>query len=779
MKKIITLVMLLAALFAGSASAELQYAQVGTIKTGDYQFRTSNYPVYTMSKYGEGLTLYKKAFLSNSLAADVMLKQITYFGYQGSNKDNTVVTFTMWLANTTENTANSFVIPGETENGKATTVVDTSKMTKFAEVVWENPTVQGSATEAVEIVTFTNENGFKYTGDNLLVYVSMSCVGSYPSTTFMTANNGTAANCVGGYRESGYNATQSPGYSIYTKDWRWESSASVKLPVMKVGYEGAKAQVTAVVSGQVKNAKTTAGIKDATVTFDGQTVVTPNSGAFSFTVEDVDVDKTYTLTATAPGYDSTSVVVDIKSGGNIRVEDVLLNKLPVPAVLSGKVINKSDATGIAGASLTFNGQSTESAADGAYSFSIADVDELPEDGLTLTASAKGFVPYSSAVSVTGDMTMNVELSPLPALPGEGVLLGDWDPESYEYLAPFNTLWGWSNQQIIYPAEMFEGVESGTKFSSLSFYGYYPESKPVNPDPDEGDDDDDWGYGYGDYDDDDYGYGYGAPRRAGEVKTYNLEVYAVDGDLSVWPATGATPVSVEGLAPLYSGTVAVEVGGSKYAPVELLTLELTEPLVYTGKPVTLVVNGLGGSSALCYFCTTPTASNCLLYRTGSTQASLEVSNWSVKSTGLPVMRLGAYVATATVSGIVTELDNTTPVADVTVKLTGNGVTLQTVTDENGAYTLSVREPAYGEEYRLAFSKTGYVDETKEVTFAADSLEKTVNASLESDTEDGVAEISAATYSVPVYNAAGIKVADSDKLGSLPRGLYIINGKKIIK
>lgn len=764
MKKLLTAALAALCLASPAANAQLEYKQVGTIKANDYQYRTSNLPAYTMSKYSQTVTIYRKDFLS--MNANTMIKELTFFGYQ-SAKEGTVK-YSLYIGNTTSTSIDDFVIPGENEGSAATTFFDMTKVTKFADVTFTSIAALGSAAEPVEILSFTNDTGFEYTGENLIVFITMNdglstCVAPY--TTFMTANNGTAGNSYGGYRETGYTTV---GYGINTKKWtKYTGSTNPRTPVMKVGYAGARVAVEARVSGKMVSSLNNNGISGATVSLGGQTATTDTSGSFSFTISDVDMDATYTLTASASGYENFSQVVDIRSGGDLQLGNFVMTKLPVPATLSGRVLNSSDSEAIQGATVAFNGQSVTTDDTGNYSFSIANIDVLPAEGLALTANAEGFIPYNSNVQLSGNMDMDIRLEPLGRIPGDGTLIGEFNPGNYSYAVPFNPLWNYSNQQFVYPAPMLSGLAQGSKISSVSFFGYYPEPAPAGGGDEGGEDEGD-----------DYGYGY-APAKAPAQSNYNLKLYITDADFTQFGSPLA-PVSTEGLTPYFDGEVTLNTSGDLYHPVELLKLELDRPYEYTGGNVAMIVNVAGGRSALLYYCTVPSAGNGAIVRISSTEASLETTNWGTVGV-LPVMRLGQYVQGAVISGTVTDETTHAPVQNVTVTVTGNGATgLSTTTDAQGRYSISIPDYVLDSRYRVNFSCDGYDDETANVTFTEGNLEQTLNITMYNP-ESGIEGIGAEGALFDVYTVTGVKVlngADASRLGTLPAGIYIANGKKIV-
>lgn len=765
MKRIITALFGILMLASPTLQAQLQYKQVGTIKTDDYKFRTSYYPVYTMSKYGEGITLYSKDFLA--LGDNTLIKELTYFGYQSSDKPG--VKFTLWIANTTETTVQPFIVTAPSENNKPCTMVDTSVMTKFAEVSYPEFPAQGSASQAVEIVTFSSENGFEYTGENLVIFVEMNegltrTEANATSTTFFTANNANAK-CVGAYRDSGYAPDDyGGGYGVRTKAWSYNTSNDVKLPVVKIGYAGERVQINSTVKGRVVSSLNSAGINGATVSLAGQTVTTPNSGLFEITVNDVDMSATYTLIASAPGFDTKSQVIDIKSGGLINLSDIVLTKQAVPAVLSGTVVDANGFSPIAGAEVTFNSTTVTSGADGTYSFSVANVDDLPSDGSTLTAKARGYLPYSTTLQLRGDLSFNIEMNQLPELPGDGVLVGEWGIDSYGYKAPFNPLWRNSEAQMIYPASMLSGLTEGQKFSSLSFFGYYPEPQGATTDPDEGDDDDD----YNDY--------WTAPRREAASRTYNVALYLNETEANAFGGDVQT-IDITGMTPVYEGQVTISTGGTAQTPVQLMEIALPEGYEYHGGSLQMVMTSESPLTALLYFCCDKNYTSNVMARSGS--GTLESTSFSAVSDGLPVMRLGAYVATGTVSGTVTDMTSGNPLENVEVTLSGNGSNIKAYTDANGHYSISVRDVVLNSRYRLNFSFGEYYDETEDVTFTEQNLNQTINMALENSL-DGVESIMGEAPTADIYSVTGCRVltgATLEQMSRLPKGIYVINGRKV--
>lgn len=747
-----------------TAQAQLEYRQIGTIKTDDYKFRSSYYPVYTMSKFGEGITIYPSNFLS--MPPGTLIKEITYFGYQTAAKAKDLK-YTVYVGNTSLTAVNTLIIPGPDEGSKTTTVIDVSGMTKFCELTLNGLAQKGSASEAEEILTFTSPEGFVYDGDNLVIYIALndgcsrSAVES-PYTTFFTANNGGESKCIGGYRNSEYGTTDyNGGYGINTKPWTFNTAADVHLPVIKIGYEGAKVQIDATVTGRVVSSRNHIGIEGATVTVGNQSVTTAASGQYEIFIENVDASATYTLTASSAGYETATQTVDLRAGGVVALDDIVLTKQPVPAVLRGRVVSREGYAAVEKATVTFAGQTSVSAVDGSYSISVANIDDLPADGSTLSAAARGFLPYRTTMSIAGDTDFDIVMEALPALEGEGSLIGEWDIESYDYKAPFNPLWNHSEAHVIYPASMFEGVAVGTKFSSLCFYGYYPEPTPGG------------GYSEGDGDND---YGTYESLHRQHSRRFSVCVAIGSTDRSAFDRNSIEPLDHSTMTRMFDGEVTVNPCGDASHPARLISLDFAEPFTYDGGGVALSVRAGAPVATLLYFCQDKALGSNVIARCGSGELSDVAFNINQ---GVPVMRLGSYVPTARLSGRVTSVSDGLPIEGVAVTISGHGASVSTTTDVGGMYDISLRNVTLGVTYVVNFSLAAYYDETFDITFTANELNVTKDVGMEK-VNTGIEQATADRYRGPVYSVAGVRVLDEpspESIGSLPRGIYFCSGRKI--
>jgi hypothetical protein len=151
-------------------------------------------------------------------------------------------------------------------------------------------------------------------------------------------------------------------------------------------------------------------ITDATVTitFAGQTYTT-NTGTATLTAPTVPTSLTYTITATAPGYTTATTTILI-----INVPTLVI----IPPTTQPKgtqtftiTIANDQGAGVAGATVTFNGKTYYSGANGLTELTAPDVKQKTQD-FTVTASHTG---YTDATPVT------ITIAQTPGVPGFEVL----------------------------------------------------------------------------------------------------------------------------------------------------------------------------------------------------------------------------------------------------------------------------------------------------------------------------------------------------------------------
>jgi thermitase len=159
---------------------------------------------------------------------------------------------------------------------------------------------------------------------------------------------------------------------------------------------------TGSITGTVRDAATGAAIAGATVTDGARSATSNTNGGYS--IANVPVG-TYTVTATATGYNSASQSVQVTAG---QTSTANLALSPLPGAIAGTVRDAATGATIAGATVKVGVASTTTDASGKYILS-----GLTEGSYTETVSASGYADVSQSVSVlTGQTTVaNVNLPP--------------------------------------------------------------------------------------------------------------------------------------------------------------------------------------------------------------------------------------------------------------------------------------------------------------------------------------------------------------------------------
>ena len=157
-------------------------------------------------------------------------------------------------------------------------------------------------------------------------------------------------------------------------------------------------------------------IMGATVTLtSGETkyeVTSDAEGKYTLNIEAENVDKEYTLTAKAAGYEDYTIDHYTFASGETKTQDITMRKIVYPSVMTGTV--SCDGEPIMGATVTLTSGETKyevtSDAEGKYTLNIEA--ENVDKEYTLTAKAAGYEDYtidhytfSSGETKTQDITM--------------------------------------------------------------------------------------------------------------------------------------------------------------------------------------------------------------------------------------------------------------------------------------------------------------------------------------------------------------------------------------
>jgi len=158
------------------------------------------------------------------------------------------------------------------------------------------------------------------------------------------------------------------------------------------------------IAGTVRDAATGGTIAGAAVTDGTRSATSDANGGYS--IANVSAG-TYTVTATASGYNSASQSVQV-TAGQTSTASFVLSPPPPPGAVAGTVRDAFTGATIAGATVKVGVASTTTDASGQYILS-----GLTEGSYTETVSASGYADVSQSVSVvTGQTTVvNVNLSP--------------------------------------------------------------------------------------------------------------------------------------------------------------------------------------------------------------------------------------------------------------------------------------------------------------------------------------------------------------------------------
>lgn len=256
------------------------------------------------------------------------------------------------------------------------------------------------------------------------------------------------------------------------------------------------------------------------------------------------------------------------------------------------------------------------------------------------------------------------------------------------------------------------------------------------------------------------------------KGYQVTVY-LDNTTDDY-SNGFVDYDLTDKTPVFSGTV----DGDNFK------MELSEPFVYTGnnlRVVTLVKAPNGYTSD--NFEVDKTMTNNTYFKYSDSEqpviTSANVSEVSNKATYTPVMYL-TIATSKTFSVTVTGSKDNAPVAGATVTLTsedGHAVYTGT-TDADGKADISVAQP--DKAYNYTVVAQGYNEKTGNFSFSSgDTYNEAV--ALDETTATGITSVTGGKEveeSTAVYDLSGRYVGRFGDKASLPKGVYIVGGKKVV-
>lgn len=232
----------------------------------------------------------------------------------------------------------------------------------------------------------------------------------------------------------------------------------------------------------------------------------------------------------------------------------------------------------------------------------------------------------------------------------------------------------SHNESIYTAEQL-GLKNGTKITKIIYRGY------------------------------------------GSSKTYNT-------NLGVWlqnttDATYSEPYTATDEADMtnvFNGTYTYNIGGTAENPVDVISIELAEPFVYTGNNLRIRIKSEANGFTQTYFPFDGNINNQTIMR----YADNGINSKAYSAASTPVVYFNVIGEPNTVSGKIVDEDGN-PVADADVLLKFNNVEYKTTTDAEGNYSLTVFKDDL--TYTFTTTKDGFTP-IKETINPTENIEKNV-------------------------------------------------------
>lgn len=314
-----------------------------------------------------------------------------------------------------------------------------------------------------------------------------------------------------------------------------------------------------------------------------------------------------------------------------------------------------------------------------------------------------------------------------------IQVGEPDSRNY-YGAPVNLYYNNSETVTLFPASKLTNITKGTKINKMIFKGSVGDTKFLNSDP-------------------------------------HITIWLANVSEETLEKPVSTP-STEGMTKVFDDTYSfttVNSGDSFDKDADIFTIEFAEPFAYEGNGISMVCSSKVDGYVNVKFQRVKQEEKLSYYRANDGAAI----NGSFESASLPVVHFVVANEPVTVIGTVTNSETNEPVANVDIKFVADDVEYYGKTDESGHYSIDVIKSDL--TYKAEISAEGY----KTLSNADVDLATANDFKLVSNTPTGISEVVASdAANANVYNAQGILVSKSG-LADLKPGLYIVNGKKVIK
>lgn len=408
--------------------------------------------------------------------------------------------------------------------------------------------------------------------------------------------------------------------------------------------------------------------------------------------------------------------------------DVVVNKFDIP----GTVMANNDVT----AKVTLQNLLNEAVAEYAPALYFAGVKvaeaepvEIPANGtavveFTFVPNEVGTFPAKAEFVFSEDYTVTTnEVEVTVNEESANTLVKVGNPTATGTSVPVSLLYNNSESETIYTAEQL-GIDANSMITSLTYKGYSTGSKTLTP-------------------------------------TVTIWLANAD-DATLVNGTANVPLyNTDGMTKVFEEVVTFEPKGSSSETVDMLVANLSEPFMYTGGNLRVIVRSVNDDWTSFYFEYDGNVSGQCVYRRNDNQDTF-LNGTTVSATyNMPVVYLGIQKEAVTYSGVVNDTDGN-PLEGVTVTLTsqaGRGATAgpavyTATTDEEGKFEVNVVQA--DKTYDATFSKDGYKDVNIEgIDFADGSVALDEPVVMELDNVTGVNGVNAGktVASVKYYNVAG--------------------------
>jgi hypothetical protein len=408
--------------------------------------------------------------------------------------------------------------------------------------------------------------------------------------------------------------------------------------------------------------------------------------------------------------------------------DVVVNKFDIP----GTVMANNDVT----AKVTLQNLLNEAVAEYAPALYFAGVKvaeaepvEIPANGtavveFTFVPNEVGTFPAKAEFVFSEDYTVTTnEVEVTVNEESANTLVQVGNPTATGTSVPVSLLYNNSESETIYTAEQL-GIDANSMITSLTYKGYSTGSKTLTP-------------------------------------TVTIWLANADDATLVNGIANVPLYNTDGMTKVFEEVVTFEPKGSSSETVDMLVANLSEPFMYTGGNLRVIVRSVNDDWTSFYFEYDGNVSGQCVYRRNDNQDTF-LNGTTVSATyNMPVVYLGIQKEAVTYSGVVNDTDGN-PLEGVTVTLTsqaGRGATAgpavyTATTDEEGKFEVNVVQA--DKTYDATFSKDGYKDVNIEgIDFADGSVALDEPVVMELDNVTGVNGINAGktVASVKYYNVAG--------------------------